>query len=116
MRKTTRQLDQVEDDQLSGKPSVRRARVGPLRRLPQQNRVAMVNECNSRSLFALTVMAVLAPPIDILTGLFGMNVGGVPPAQNEQGFWVAAAAVASFIAVAGWLAFQSNSRSAGRSP
>ena len=79
----------------------------------------MVNECNSRSLFALTVMTVmsaLALPISMLTGLFGMNVGGVPPAQNEQGFWVVAAAVASFTAVAGWLAFQSNLRSAGRSP
>lgn len=81
-----------------------------LRRLLQENMVAMVNEGNSRSLFVLTIMTVPALPINILTGLFSMSVGGVPLAQNEQGFWVVAVVVASFAAVAGWLAFQSNSR------
>ena len=46
--------------------------------------MAMVNEGNSRSLFVLTIMTVLALPINILTGLIGMNVGRVPLAQNEQ--------------------------------
>ena len=55
-----------------------------LRRLPQENMVAMVNEGNSRSLFVLTIMTVLALPVNIRTGLFGMNVDGVPLAQNEQ--------------------------------
>jgi len=75
-------------------------------KLLQEEVAAMVNERNSRSLFALTVMTVLALPINILAGLFGMNVGGVPLAGNDHGFWVVAAIVAAITAVAAWLAFR----------
>ena len=75
-------------------------------KLLQEEMAAMVNERNSRSLFVLTVMTVLALPINILAGLFGMNVGGVPLADNAHGFWVVAAIVAAFTLVAGWLAFR----------
>jgi zinc transporter len=75
-------------------------------KLLQEEVAAIVNERNSRSLFALTVMTVLALPINILAGLFGMNVGGVPLAQNEHGFWVVATVVAAFTVVAGWVAFR----------
>lgn len=75
-------------------------------KLLQEEVAAIVNERNSRSLFVLTVMTVLALPINILAGLFGMNVGGVPLAQNDQGFWFVAAVVALFTVVAGWVAFR----------
>jgi zinc transporter len=75
-------------------------------KLLQEEVAAMVNERNSASLFVLTVMTVLALPINILAGLFGMNVGGVPLAGNDHGFWVVAAIVAAFTLVAGWLAFR----------
>jgi zinc transporter len=75
-------------------------------KLLQEEVAAMVNERNSRSLFVLTVMTVLALPINILAGLFGMNVGGVPLAGNDHGFWVVAAIVAAFTLVAAWLAFR----------
>ena len=67
---------------------------------------ASVQEANSRSLFVLTVVTVLALPINILAGLFGMNVGGVPLADNGHGFWIIVAVVAAFTAVAGWLALR----------
>jgi len=75
-------------------------------KLLQEEVAAIVNERNSRSLFVLTVMTVLALPINILAGLFGMNVGGVPLANNEHGFWFVAAIVAGFTGVACWLAFR----------
>ena len=75
-------------------------------KLLQEEVAAMVNERTSRSLFVLTVMTVLALPINILAGLFGMNVGGVPLADNRHGFWVVAAIVAAFTLVAAWLAFR----------
>ena len=75
-------------------------------KLLQEEVAAIVNERNSRSLFVLTVMTVLALPINILAGLFGMNVGGVPLAQNPHGFWVVAAIVAAFTLVAGWFALR----------
>jgi zinc transporter len=64
-----------------------------------------VNEQNSRSLYVLTIVTVLALPINILAGLFGMNVGGVPLAQDPNGFWIVAAFVTIFTLVAAWAVF-----------
>ena len=75
-------------------------------KLLQEEVSAMVDERTSRSLFVLTVVTVLALPINILAGLFGMNVGGVPLAQHPHGFWVVTAIVVTFTAVAGWLALR----------
>jgi zinc transporter len=75
-------------------------------KLLQEELVAQVGEQTNRSVFTLTVVTVLALPINILAGLFGMNVGGVPLAQNEHGFAIVALVVATFTAVAGWLAFR----------
>jgi zinc transporter len=50
---------------------------------------------NNRSLFTLTIVTVLALPINLVSGLFGMNVGGVPLAGNGLGFWIMVAIIAS---------------------
>ncbi|VWX61352.1 Zinc transporter [Burkholderiales bacterium 8X] len=74
-------------------------------KLLQEEIAAGVAEHTGSSLFVLTVVTVLALPINILAGLFGMNVGGVPLAQHEHGFWIVVAIVLSFTAIAAWLAF-----------
>jgi len=57
-------------------------------KLLQEELSALVNEHSNRTLFILTVVTVLALPINLVAGLFGMNVGGVPLAQHRQGFTV----------------------------
>lgn len=74
-------------------------------KLLQEEIAAHTNEATNRSLFMLTMATVLALPINIIAGMFGMNVGGIPLAQNEHGFWIIAAIIASFTVVAGWYAF-----------
>lgn len=74
-------------------------------KLLQEEIAAEVNEENSRSLYVLTIVTVLALPINILAGLFGMNVGGVPMAQNPAGFWIVVAIVATFTLLAAWGVF-----------
>ena len=44
---------------------------------------------------------MLSLPINIVAGLLGMNVGGVPLAQHAHGFWIVVAIVATITAVAG---------------
>jgi zinc transporter len=74
-------------------------------KLLQEEIAARVNEENGRSLFVLTIVTVLALPINIIAGLLGMNVGGVPLAGHPDGFWIIAGIVATFTLVAGvWLA------------
>jgi len=75
-------------------------------KLLQEEIAAQVNEDNNRSLFVLTIVTVLALPINIIAGLLGMNVGGVPLAQHAHGFWIVVGIVATFTAVAGWIAFR----------
>ncbi|CAN5785637.1 transporter [soil metagenome] len=79
-------------------------------KLLQEEIAASANEQNNRSLFVLTIVTVLALPINIIAGLLGMNVGGIPLAQHEHGFWIVVAIVASFTVIAGWLAFRKNTR------
>lgn len=75
-------------------------------KLLQEEIAANVNEENNRSLFVLTVVTVLALPINIAAGLFGMNVGGIPLADHKQGFWIVVAIVMSITGIAAWLAFR----------
>jgi zinc transporter len=55
-------------------------------RLLQEELVASVSEHTNRTLFILTLVTVLALPINLVAGLLGMNVGGIPLAQHRQGF------------------------------
>lgn len=75
-------------------------------KLLQEEIAAMVNEQDNRSLFVLTIVTVLALPINIIAGLMGMNVGGIPLAENEHGFRIIVLIVAIFTGIAGWLAFR----------
>jgi zinc transporter len=71
-------------------------------KLLQEEIAARVNEENSRSLFILTIVTVLALPINIIAGLLGMNVGGIPLAQHMFGFWIIVGIVVTFTVFAGW--------------
>jgi zinc transporter len=75
-------------------------------KLLQEEIADNVNEDNNRSLFVLTVVTVLALPINLMAGLFGMNVGGIPLAEDKHGFLIVVLLVLSFTAVAAWLAFR----------
>jgi zinc transporter len=55
-------------------------------KLLQEELAALVSEQSNRTLFLLTLVTVLALPINLVAGLFGMNVGGLPLAQHPQGF------------------------------
>jgi zinc transporter len=55
-------------------------------RLLQEELSALVNEQTNRTLFVLTLVTVLAVPINVVAGLFGMNVGGIPLAESSYGF------------------------------
>jgi hypothetical protein len=54
----------------------------------------------------LTVVTVPALPINIVAGLLGMNVGGIPLAQEPHGFIIIVVIIVTFTILAGWLAFR----------
>jgi zinc transporter len=72
-------------------------------KLLQEEIASELNRQNNRSLFLLTVFTVLALPINIIAGLFGMNVGGIPLNQDDHGFWTIVGVVAAFTAPTLWI-------------
>lgn len=72
-------------------------------KLLQEEIAARVAEDNARSLYLLTIVTVMALPINLIAGLLGMNVGGIPMAGDGHGFWVVLALIVLFTTVAGWL-------------
>jgi zinc transporter len=68
-------------------------------RLLQDEAAARVAGENNRSLFTLTMVTVLALPINLVSGLFGMNVGGIPLAEHPTGFWIMLALIATVTGV-----------------
>jgi zinc transporter len=72
-------------------------------KLLQEELGALINEQSNRILFLLTLVTVLALPINIVAGLFGMNVGGIPLAASRHGFLTVAAIVVAFTASIGLL-------------
>ena len=56
-------------------------------RLLQEELTALLNEQTNRTLYVLTFVTVLALPMTIIPGFFGMNVGGIPFSGSAGGFW-----------------------------
>src|SRR4029450_8932614 len=70
----------------------------------QEELAALVNEQTNRTLFVLTIVTVLALPINLVAGLFGMNVGGVPLPDPAHGFFMIAASLLAVTALLAYLA------------
>lgn len=76
-----------------------------------QDRVRLLqDECSTRlaeetgrSIFMLTMVTVLALPINLISGMFGMNVGGIPLAEHPHGFLLMVSTIGGTTAVIAWL-------------
>jgi zinc transporter len=75
-------------------------------KLLQDEIAARIAEQTNKSVFTLTVVTVLALPINIVAGLLGMNVGGIPMSQDPEGFLWIVAIIVTFTVLAGWWAFR----------
>ncbi|HSI51047.1 MAG TPA: transporter [Ideonella sp.] len=75
-------------------------------KLLQEEMAALVDERTSQTLFTLTMVTVLALPINITTGFFGMNVGGMPLSDSPHGFAITVTVVTVCTLIAAWIAFR----------
>ncbi|MDQ6435139.1 CorA family divalent cation transporter [Mesorhizobium sp. LHD-90] len=57
-------------------------------RLLQDELMAKLSAQSNRLLYMLSVMTAVLLPMTIISGLFGMNVGGLPFLEFGSGFWV----------------------------
>lgn len=57
----------------------------------QDEITAMIAQRSNRNLHFLSVISGLFLPPTLVTGIFGINAGGIPLAENANGFWWASA-------------------------
>lgn len=73
--------------------------------LLQEQVFSIQNEAINDRMYLLAIVSALFLPLSFLTGLFGINVGGLPGVDNPDAFWWFAGALALFAAgVLGWMA------------
>lgn len=56
-------------------------------RLLQEEIAGQLGEATNRNLYLLSIVTTVMLPITLITGVFGMNVGGLPWLQDSAGFW-----------------------------
>jgi len=67
-------------------------------RLLQEEIAARLNEATNRNLAVLSTVTTALLPITLITGIFGMNVGGLPGLNDPSGFrWVMLAMLATVV-------------------
>ena len=71
-------------------------------RLVQEELVTRLSETTNHNLLFLSIVTSLLLPVTLISGIFGMNVGGLPFTQGPSGFWwamflMAATLVASVV-------------------
>jgi len=67
-------------------------------RLLQEEIAARLNETTNRNLAVLSTVTTALLPITLITGIFGMNVGGLPGVNDPKGFrWVMASMLVTVV-------------------
>ncbi len=63
-------------------------------------------EVMNRQMLVLSVVAAIFLPLGLITGLLGINVGGVPGAESPAAFWIVSGALLAIGAVLAWLFYR----------
>ncbi len=63
-------------------------------RLMQEEIAGRLGEATNLNLYLLSIMTTTMLPITLITGVFGMNVGGLPWLRSASGFWYVVALMA----------------------
>jgi zinc transporter len=59
----------------------------------QDELASRIAERTNRTVYILTVLSALVLPAALLTGLFGINVAGMPWVKDDSGFWIVLAGI-----------------------
>ena len=53
----------------------------------------------NRTMYLLTIVSAVLLPPSLLTGLFGINVGGMPGVESHTAFWIVTVSIPIVAAV-----------------
>lgn len=64
---------------------------------------ARLAEQMTQNMYILTILAGIFLPLSFFTGLLGINVGGIPGAQNTLAFWIVCGVLGGLVVIQLWL-------------
>lgn len=64
---------------------------------------ARLAEQMTQNMYILTILAGIFLPLSFFTGLLGINVGGIPGAQNSLAFWIVCGVLGGLVVLQVWL-------------
>jgi zinc transporter len=69
----------------------------------QDELMNQLSERMNKTVYLLTVVATIMLPLGFLTGLLGINVGGIPGAEIGWAFWAVCGSLAAVVAIEIWI-------------
>jgi zinc transporter len=69
----------------------------------QEELSSRLQESVDRRLYVLAIISMVFLPLGFLTGVFGVNVGGIPGQTHEYGFWIMCGALSALALAQLWL-------------
>ena len=71
--------------------------------LTQEELVNRLSEQLNSRMYVLSIVAAIFLPLGFLTGLLGINVGGIPGAENPYAFWIFLGGLTLLVGLQAWL-------------
>jgi zinc transporter len=72
-------------------------------RLLQDELMAKLSAQTNQLLYILSLLTAVLLPMTVISGLFGMNVGGIPMGENGAGFWTVSLTAVAVAGVVLWV-------------
>ncbi len=69
----------------------------------QDELMTRISQRMEKTMYILTMVATIMLPLGLLTGLLGINVGGIPGAEVKWAFWAVCGGLGSLIVIELWL-------------
>ncbi|MGD9812279.1 MAG: zinc transporter ZntB [Sphingobium sp.] len=58
---------------------------------------------SNKTMYLLSIVAAIFLPLSFVTGLLGINVGGMPGVESQDAFWITVGALAALMALQIWI-------------
>ena len=69
----------------------------------QEAFLAQIAQQQNNRMYMLSILSAIFLPLGFLTGLLGINVGGMPGAENGDAFWIFVAMLGVMVCFQFWI-------------
>jgi len=71
--------------------------------ITQEELTSRLSAQMNRTMYILSLVAAIFLPLGLITGLLGINVGGIPGSENKEAFYIVCGVLIVIVAVQAWI-------------